>query len=342
VSANACRSCHRQHTAAGKERLMIFEEEEENCLVCHDGQIARSNILAELNKLSGHDPRLYLGVHDPAEIGPGSQLHVECSDCHNPHAVVGEPRRIPNATIGATMYKVPGLTIGGASVAEAQHEYEVCFRCHVETRTRTGSHVARDNEISNFVLKFLPSNASYHPVVMSSPSRDTISLVSGLAPGSIIRCTDCHNNNDGPASGGSGPDGPHGSDYEFLLERNYTVQDETPESEYEYALCYKCHERSSILSDQSFPLHRLHIVEENTPCSACHDPHGVSRTQRTGSDQTHLINFATRIVRPERTTGRLRFQDLGVYAGSCTLSCHGVDHMNSEYGSSGVPMIINP
>ena len=56
------------------------------CLSCHDGQVAQFDIKAELDKVSGHDPRLYVGVHDPVEMLAGSQPHVECSDCHNPHA----------------------------------------------------------------------------------------------------------------------------------------------------------------------------------------------------------------------------------------------------------------
>ena len=35
VAENACRSCHRPHTAGGRERLLILEEEEANCLNCH-------------------------------------------------------------------------------------------------------------------------------------------------------------------------------------------------------------------------------------------------------------------------------------------------------------------
>ena len=44
VAQNACRSCHRSHTAGGRERLLIFAAEEENCLSCHDGGVARFNI----------------------------------------------------------------------------------------------------------------------------------------------------------------------------------------------------------------------------------------------------------------------------------------------------------
>ncbi|MFH0981544.1 MAG: hypothetical protein V2A79_08400, partial [Planctomycetota bacterium] len=123
--------------------------------------------------------------------------------------------------------------------------------------------------------------------------------------------------------------------YDFLLERNYMVDDDTVESESTYALCYKCHQRTSILSDRSFSAHRRHIVDERAPCSACHDPHGIAATQTFGSDHTHLINFDLGIVRPESTTRQVVYRDLGSLSGSCTLVCHGVVHIEREYGPLG-------
>ena len=332
VAENACRSCHRPHTAGGHQRLLIFEEEEENCLCCHDGSVAAHNLRAELDKPRAHDPRLYLDVHDPMETSADIKEHVECSDCHNGHAVSAQPSGVGYVAIGATMAKLRGLTTGGALIREAQHEYEVCFRCHADGAMRAPQRIVRHAHTDNLRLKFGPANASYHPVVLSSPSSDTVSLDPSLATGSLIRCTDCHNNDSGPRAGGSGPDGPHGSIYDFLLERNYNVRDDTPESAFEYALCYKCHQRTSILSNESFAEHSRHIRDENTPCSACHDPHGVSSLVGGGSDYTHLINFDVRIARPLSATGRVDFTDFGRFAGSCTLTCHGRDHDNETYG----------
>ncbi|MCK5308938.1 MAG: hypothetical protein KAJ73_10025, partial [Zetaproteobacteria bacterium] len=66
------------------------------------------------------------------------------------------------------------------------------------------------------------------------------------------------------------------------------------------------------------------------PCSACHDPHGISATQGNALNNTHLINFDVNIVSPN-TALELEFVDLGTYTGSCSLSCHGVDHDNRTY-----------
>jgi predicted CXXCH cytochrome family protein len=334
VAENACRSCHRAHTAGGHERLLIHEEEEKNCLNCHSGQVARTNIRAQLDKPSAHDPRLYQGIHDPVETPGIRRPHVECADCHNPHAGSATTPQTAYVPIGPTMVNVTGVTAAGAPIQDARHEYEVCFKCHGDSAVTVDRQIQRQAQTSNLRLKFSPNNASFHPVVVPSPSRDTVSLVPGLSQGSLIRCTDCHNNEAGPRAGGNGPDGPHGSIYDFLLERNYTVRDDNVESEFEYAMCYKCHQRSIILSDRSFPHHRLHIVDQRTPCSICHDAHGISSTQSFGSDHTHLINFDTRYVRPNAQTGRIEFRDEGTLSGSCTLSCHGVEHNNTAYGLS--------
>jgi len=342
VAENACRSCHRSHGAGGHERLLIFETEEDNCLSCHDGTAARTNLRSEIDKLSAHDPRHYAGRHDPAETLTGGNPHVECSDCHNAHAVSPQSTVSTYLAIGTTLAGVRGVTIGGAAIEEAQHEYEICFRCHGDAPVSIRGQLQRHVQTANLRLKFTPGNPSFHPIVLSSPSDETPSLVPGLPRGSLIRCTACHNNDAGKRGGGSGPDGPHGSNFEFLLERNYTVLDDTAESEYEYSMCYKCHQQSSILSDQSFPEHRRHIVDARTPCSACHDPHGVSVISLTSSDHTHLINFDATIVRPEPVTRRLEFRDLGRFAGKCTLVCHGDTHVNTTYGAGLTDPRIHP
>jgi len=333
VEASACGSCHRSHDSGRPERLLMFEEEEQNCLICHDGRGARTNIRDELGKRSGHDPRRYRGIHDAAETASGHADHVECSDCHNPHAVAEEQigAQTGYAPIGRTLTRAKGTSSGGVALSQANFEYEVCLRCHGDAPVALRGRRTRQSDTSNLRLKFGTSSVSFHPLVSESRSSDTVSLKPGLSRGSLMRCTDCHNNDNGPRAGGQGPDGPHGSSYQSLLELNYTTTDYTLESSFEYALCYKCHRRSSILNNDSFKGHKQHIVDESTPCSACHDPHGVDTTQATESDHTHLINFDTVIVRPEVGSGRMEFKDLGRFRSSCSLSCHGHNHVSEEY-----------
>ena len=133
---------------------------------------------------------------------------------------------------------------------------------------------------------------------------------------------------------GVGVNGPHGSIYAPLLIDNYSTRDFTTESARAYALCYRCHDRQSILSDQSFPLHSRHILRGRATCSACHDAHGISRTQGNSRNNSNLINFDRSIVQPASggLGGRVEFEDLGPYRGSCTLTCHGVTHVRFQYG----------
>jgi len=332
VAQNACRSCHRPHTAGGPDRLLLFGDEERNCLICHDGRVAKTDIQTELDKISGHDPRRYSARHDPAEPALVDNTHVECADCHNGHAAMAPERGGGYRRIGQTLLKTRGVSSGGAEVEEAQFEYEVCYRCHADTAVSVPGAVPRQSQTSNVRLLFQPTNESFHPVAAASVSSESPSLVPNVPRGSLLRCTDCHNSDSGQRGGGAGPDGPHGSIYDFLLEREYVTDDDTPESASAYALCYKCHERTSILSDESFSEHRMHIVEERTPCSACHAPHGVSNLVPGGSgDHTRLINFDTTIVRPDPQSGRLEFRDTGRLSGSCTLLCHGENHRDERY-----------
>jgi hypothetical protein len=80
----------------------------------------------------------------------------------------------------------------------------------------------------------------------------------------------------------------------------------------------------------SFTEHNKHIGEENTPCSVCHDPHGISNTQGNSFNNSHLINFDLEIVRPDNR-GRLQFEDRGRFAGQCYLNCHGKEHSPERY-----------
>jgi len=74
----------------------------------------------------------------------------------------------------------------------------------------------------------------------------------------------------------------------------------------------------------------MHVRDENTPCSVCHDAHGVSATLGNETNNSHLINFDVSVVRPN-ASGLLRFVDQGETSGSCDLACHGEDHNGYAY-----------
>lgn len=338
VADNACTSCHKIHSAEGHDRLLRFRREEDNCLNCHNGSVARSNIGSEVRKISGHHVERYFNRHDPKEDPRTQRRHVECTDCHNPHAAAPAVLRgIDQPSLGQisnTLLHVSGVNRLGQPIDEAMFEYEVCFKCHADgVSATTGQTVFRDVTQTNTRLEFQTTNPSFHPVIGPRNNRDVVSLKPPWRIGSIVRCTDCHNSDSPSSRILGGRSGPHGSIHEPLLIENYETRDFTTESAQAYALCYRCHDRQSILNDESFPHHRNHIVRGRTPCSACHDAHGISRSQGTARNHSNLINFDRSIVRP--ATGglgeRIEFVDLGQYRGNCTLTCHGVTHVRLGY-----------
>ncbi len=184
---------------------------------------------------------------------------------------------------------------------------------------------------TNIRLEFSATAVSFHPVTAPGRGRTVPSLIPGLTTASLIYCTDCHNSDTGRKAGGSGPNGPHGSDIAPLLISSYDTTDGTSESSMAYALCYRCHQRSSILNNDSFTQHNQHIVNDRTPCSVCHDSHGISSAQGSVTANAHLINFDATIVFPDPITKRLEYRSTGNRSGQCYLLCHGKDHSGTRY-----------
>lgn len=320
VGANGCASCHRTHGAAGRSYLLSAPTEENVCQPCHNGNVATKNVQAEFTKVSRHTLSGTTGVHSPGESDVVGSMHVECTDCHNAHA----SRAGAGAPAGA-LTGVRGVNISGAGVAAVTADHEVCLRCHGDSTGRTPApSVTRQIAQGNLRLKFQLSNASFHPVAGQGRSVNVPSLIAPWTTASTVSCGDCHNNNAGPGAGGVGPNGPHGSTFRPLLERQYVTADNTTYSVSNYAMCFKCHSSTSILGNASFREHNLHISGQRTPCSVCHDPHGVS-SPGTATNNLALINFDVTVVRPA-TSGALRFESTGVNRGRCYLSCHGKNH----------------
>ena len=316
VSDLGCEACHRPHTAGGRERLMRYDAEEDNCLVCHNGSVSK-DISADLSKLSTHPVRSTTHVHSPNENPLTMQVHVECADCHNPHeALAGTSPGAPR--IKPAMKGASGQAAYGQGFIEATTEYEVCYKCHSSRNPAKGvvDRVIPDNDIA---WAFNPANPGFHPVQVIGKNPSVPSLVQNLFVTSIIYCTDCHGT-DTPTRAR----GPHGSAFRPLLVRNYTSTDNTPESTQAYDLCYGCHTRTSLLSNQSFSKHRVHIVDVKAPCSICHDAHGVQQ-------QAHLINFDRFVVKPRAGGTGPTYTSTGARRGSCMLLCHGKDHNNKTY-----------
>ncbi len=322
VAANACGNCHRPHDAGIKSQLLNFPTEEQNCYSCHSGTVAAKNIAGEFNKASVHPITQTTGIHNPTEDAINPPRHVECADCHNPHAAKNATASVPAAS--GSLSGVRGVNAAGAVVKPLQNEYELCFRCHGDSGNRGPARVPRQSVETNTRLEFDPASASFHPVVAVGKNASVPSLIPPWTAAGMIYCTDCHNNDQGPGVGGTGPKGPHGSAYVPLLERNLTLADFQTETFSAYALCYKCHDRNSILADQSFKEHKKHIVGEKTACTTCHDSHGVAANKA-------LINFNTTYVTP--FNGKIEFKSTGISSGNCTLTCHDAPHDAASYSA---------
>ena len=330
VGANACNNCHTSHKAAGRQQLLLTARQEQTCFACHNGSVVRQNIEAEFNKLSVHPVLQSMQTNSRRASGLTASSEVTCSDCHNSHAAKNSIAAAPNAA--GSILGVKGVTSSGAVTGSIKYEYELCFRCHGDRAVRVQSAVARLVPQANTRLAFIATNRSYHPVVERGKSPRVPSLIAPYTTTSLIKCTDCHNNNQGPGAGGTGPRGPHGSAFAPLLERQLITVDFMGESAVNYALCYKCHNRGSILSDQSFRGfnslgqdrgHRYHIVDQQTACTTCHDSHGVTINK-------HLINFNPEYV-TAGSNGQITYNSTGSFRGNCTLTCHGFNHLQSAY-----------
>lgn len=317
VAANACESCHRPHSAGGRKWLLNHAAEENNCFSCHNGNVAAKNIQSEFTgKASIHPVATTTGVHDAAEAALIQARHVECADCHNPHA-----SNANTGTLSGSLAGVRGISQDGLDVMPATAEYQICYRCHADSPNKPAPSRPRQIVQNNTRLEFATTNPSHHAVAGPGKSSNVPSLIAPWTTASIVKCSDCHNNNAGPGAGGTGPKGPHGSTNPKLLERPYATGTPTTND-----ICYKCHSRSVVTGRA--PHNRSDHLRYG--CKACHDPHGISSTQGTAQYNSRLINLSTTDNTPvgTGTAARMYIDTVGK---RCYMNCHGESHNGESY-----------
>jgi predicted CXXCH cytochrome family protein len=309
--AEDCMPCHQGHGAA--RTPMLKSAGDQMCLSCHQAGAAEPGRREELGM--GSDAR-------PADIRqelvkPVIHRGARCVDCHSVHGI---GRLEATRDLGRQR---PSTKRGYST------EADLCLVCH-------GTRAVGTSDPHDIGLLFDSRNPSFHPVLAIGVG-EVPSLLPPLTSDSLINCTDCHTNDDIV-----GARGPHGSRVPGLLGADYSMLDGQPESPTAYALCYGCHDRDTVLDDDPFPLHRLHVVEERTACVVCHNPHGA-----TASRALIRFNEPTAITGVlASASGRLEYDSEGPGTGSCYLTCHGVNHDPLGYGplftEDGRPKFADP
>ncbi|MHC5054552.1 MAG: cytochrome c3 family protein [Planctomycetota bacterium] len=326
VADNACESCHRPHGAEQGEWLLKGVEEQ-LCFTCHNGNVARTDIESESLLPYGHHVARTQGVHDAYENldptgrtldGPDNDnraRHVECADCHAPHAA-GERKHQPGTNeVSDVLRGVSGvrLTYGSApgeppsyswvpSYPGASYEYEICMKCHSSWMWEGLPPLTSDGTVeTDAAIEFNPNNASYHAVVGESRASALGDYVAPWNSRSRLYCTDCHRGDGTGASGGA-----HGSRVRFLLAGSYDRTTGLPGSEQH--LCFKCHRfatyadprSASSASGTAFAskdgrnLHAVHAGKKRKDtkltvvCRDCHTgrPHGMAENKALLVDDT--------------------------------------------------------
>jgi nitrate reductase cytochrome c-type subunit len=381
---NGCLSCHAPHKAAGAASILNgpthpvpnMDKTTQNCISCHNGgsniSPAIPNVFAEFAKI-GHP---FPSGHNEHREGESAVLnknrHATCVDCHDAHASTRTTSFLLT-TIRGSQFGATGISAadGTTIVIPAADQFETCLRCH---GTSVGKQIlpvygylpermAATGDPLNLIPQFNSTARSSHPVMHDSNSPfpqpsllkymwNLNGTTQGRALTTRILCSDCHNADDNREFGGSGPNGPHGSQYSHILERRYefsqvaagappaagpgtTIQNllppvTEPSANGPYSLCAKCHNLANIMSNASFSQHALHI-KAGFSCSVCHTAHGIGASS-IGVSGERLVNFDLKVVAPNdsekvpisytRSTG------------TCTLKCHNVDHnANGRVGS---------
>ena len=369
----SCAACHRAHTAQGPELRRSWPEEGV-CFTCHAAAGPGTNVEPAFTQYANtstryfvHDVAATAGVHrldqtEGSDFG-GTNRHVECEDCHEPHyATRGETsapvlQREMNLVPGVDpLWSAPGMPLAFVWLPQAEREYQVCFKCHSSFTTLPGyvpdgwdgeayapdglpkltsSNPDQVPDQRDMAQEFNPYNASFHPVtaVGRNQSIPPGSFVSGWSTASLVYCSDCHTN---------AGQGPHGSSLLHLLDggSDYQTAGADDPTYTGSEVCFKCHDAADYIGtgrETNFRrgnrnLHKQH--SDNGTCYLCHDSHG--------SEQLHLLNLDLSIT-ADPDTFLLPGYDSQTYwqinaentEKTCWLVCHDHDHSRSAYPNYG-------
>ena len=385
IAQNSCSSCHTEHDANGPARLLRLatpsspgvDAATQDCITCHNGgnyvSPAAPNVMAEFAK-TGHPLPSGNNNHDAAEPGVlVNNRHATCVDCHSAHGSNQVTTFGPPPAIRVSQSGVLGISAldGTTVLTPAVNQYENCLRCHgngpgKQRLVQFGyapMRLVAMPDFLNVMNEFSATSSSSHPVMhdrsspLSQPSllNNMLTLTgqtSARTTGPRIFCSDCHNSDDnrefaGPSSSTApaGANGPHGSAFPHILERNYQfsqaavpgalVTNTFPNPDVSvngpYAMCGKCHNLTSVLANTSWLKHNSHVSKDGFSCSVCHTAHGMGANSPNVTGE-RLVNFDVNVV--------ASYNSLPIAynrgTGNCTLTCHMVAHKGDGTVSSAL------
>ena len=338
ADSGKCLNCHTPHgyeDALGLIPSLTFSREEDLCQACHDGSLA-SDVENDITKTYRHPAGDYSGRHSQSEDGIESNFgslnrHAECVDCHNPHYAKSDTSSPSAPDASDRISGVSGVdVINGPAGSQPSYtyispdvgidyEYQLCFKCHSSWTTQPGGQ-------PDMAELFNPSNASYHP--LEEPGQNTNidpnAFAGGWDPTDMMYCTDCHSSNDSLVRG------PHGSEYNYLLRKDYVASTSSRTMSPD-ELCFDCHNYDTYANNNISQAvkgysrwnagggggggggsgHTRHVdrpTGSKDPCYACHDSHAAI-------DKSHLIVTG-------RSPGLDDYTELSD-GGTCYPTCHG-------------------
>ncbi|MCL4514926.1 MAG: cytochrome c3 family protein [Firmicutes bacterium] len=321
VAQNACASCHKVHGAPQAVRLLRGDDatgaftEEAVCYNCHDGAPA-SDKKTEFARAYAHPVASTTGVHDAVEsykFGDPKKTarHVECADCHDPHAASNALPPLASGAPGGGLENVNGVGVNytGAPAwgspafvqkSQVTREFELCFKCH--SSYNYGSTPPASPSLGQAqtdpAVEFNPANASYHNVgvpgaTTRASGKGTYLL--GMNSSTILLCSSCHGSNTTVVANSAAPTAVHGSANAFILKAPFSTATGRSTST-DNDLCFKCHDRytyggsSNRTTNSGFSnsgegnLHNLGGMvgsKHRVACVSCHSaiPHGYQRAR---------------------------------------------------------------
>ena len=373
VRANACLSCHRPHRGEGRGVAQIVgAEEEAACESCHKGSNvspAIRDVMRDFSKTYAHPTTMLAGLHAPGEdtFPLSSNRHAECGDCHQPHSaqsggITAVPPAVQPALIGVSGFD------GSGPLKPASSEYEVCFKCHADSRNKPQDasgysaygyspfRQAEQNVIDPMNLReSLASSIARHNV--TQPRHLSDAEVPSLRPfilnpdgsrgralgvGTYIYCTDCHASNEARRMGGSGANGPHGSTNPHILASRYEQEvppalrgtgdgqgtGYVPGAGGSAALCNLCHEVEGSILQGRSFTQHRRHIVQGR--TSCVTCHEPHGIQDAGGNLTNNRSLVSFDLNivGPDSSNRLYF-DGG--SRECYLTCHGVEHAPKTY-----------